>query len=83
MVLGDDVGDPDPPAGVSTRNISASTAGLSTDRLITQLEMTTSTEPSGSGTSSIVPLTNSTLVAPALAALARARSSISSVMSTP
>ncbi len=50
------------PPGVSTRNISASTAGLSVDRLMTQLEMTTSTEPSGSGTSSIVPLRNSTLV---------------------
>jgi hypothetical protein len=71
------------PPGVSTRYISASTAGLSTDRLITQLEITTSTAASGSGTSSMVPVRNSTFVAPALAALPRASSSISSVMSTP
>jgi hypothetical protein len=71
------------PPGTSTRNISASTAGLSADRLITQLEITTSTEASGSGRSSIWPLRNSTLAAPALAALARASSSISPVMSTP
>ena len=56
----------------STRNTSASTAGLSGDRLTTQFEMTTSTEPSASGRSSMVPLRNSTLVAPALAAFARA-----------
>ena len=37
------------PPGESTRNICASTAGLSTDRLITQLEITTSTAASGSG----------------------------------
>src|SRR5215469_14964471 len=41
------------PPGTSTRNISLSTAGLSADRLITQLEITTSTEASGSGTASI------------------------------
>jgi len=51
--------------------------------LITQLEMTTSTAASGSGTSSMVPLRNSTFVAAALVAFARARASISSVMSTP
>jgi len=51
--------------------------------LITQLLITTSTAASGSGTFSMVPLMNSTLVALALAALARASSSISSVMSTP
>jgi len=71
------------PPGVSTRNISASTAALSADKLITQLEITTSTEASGSGTASIWPLTNSTLAAPALAAFCRARASMSSVMSTP
>jgi len=59
------------------------TFGLSADRLMTQFEITTSTVASASGTSSIVPLTNSTLSAPALTALARARASISSVMSTP
>ncbi len=59
------------------------TADLSVDRLMTQLEITTSIEASGSGMSSMLPLTNSTLAAPALAALARARVSISSVMSRP
>jgi hypothetical protein len=42
--------------GLSTRNISEITFGLSTDRLITQLLITTSTDPSGSGVSSIMPL---------------------------
>src|SRR5438874_1157340 len=37
------------PPGLRTREISVSTAGLSGDRLITQLEMTTSTESAGSG----------------------------------
>ncbi len=37
---------------------------------MTQLEMTTSTDPSGSGMSSMVPLRNSTLATPASAALA-------------
>jgi len=50
---------------------------------MTQLEITTSTDVSGSGRASISPLRNSTFAAPALAALARASSSISSVMSTP
>ena len=36
------------------------------DRLMTQLEITTSTDSSGSGTSSMVPLRNSTFSAPAL-----------------
>ncbi|MEJ7705415.1 MAG: hypothetical protein WKF47_18070 [Geodermatophilaceae bacterium] len=39
---------------------------------MTQLEITTSTAASGSGMSSMLPLTNSTFVAPALAAFARA-----------
>src|SRR6516165_7060158 len=71
------------PPGTSTRNISASTAGLSVDRLITQLEITTSTDSSGSGTASICPFRNVTFPAPARAALPRASASISSVMSTP
>ena len=71
------------PPGTSTRNISARTAGLSVDRLITQLEITTSTDASGSGTASIWPLRNVTLPAPAWAAFAWASDSISSVMSTP
>jgi hypothetical protein len=68
---------------LSTRKVSANTAGLSVERLTTQLEMTTSTVPAGSGMASIWPLRKSTLVAPASAALARARASISSVMSSP
>src|SRR6185295_12522320 len=71
------------PPGRSTRKLSAKTAGRSVDRLITQLEMITSTEPSGSGIASICPRRNSTFSAPAAWAFARARSSISSVMSRP
>jgi len=41
------------PPGRSTRNISARTAGLSVDRLSTQLEITTSTLPADSGISSM------------------------------
>ena len=44
------------PPGLSTRAISVSTAGLSVERLITQFEITTSTESAGSGISSITPL---------------------------
>ena len=50
---------------------------------MTQLEMMTSTELSGSGIASIVPLRNSTLVAPALRWFSLASASISSVMSRP
>src|SRR5438093_1155051 len=71
------------PPGFSTRNASRSTASLSLDRLITQFEMMTSTESSGRGIDSIVPLRNSTFVAPALRWFSRARASISSVMSRP
>ena len=71
------------PPGLSTRNASRSTASLSVDRLMTQFEMTTSTELSGSGMCSIVPLRNSTFVAPALRWFSRASASISSVMSRP
>ena len=71
------------PPGFRTRADSRNTAGLSPERLITQLEMITSTESSGSGTSSIVPLTNSTFSTPASRWLRRARFSISSVMSSP
>jgi hypothetical protein len=41
------------------------TVGLSTDKLITQLLITTSTDSFGSGMSSMVPFRNSTLVVPA------------------
>ena len=71
------------PPGRRTRKLSAKTAGRSVDRLITQLEMITSTELSGSGIASIWPSRNSTFSAPAARASARARSSISSVMSSP
>src|SRR5678810_406104 len=71
------------PLGLSTRNASRRTASLSTDRLITQFEMMTSTDWSGSGIASIVPLRNSTFVAPALRWFSRASASMSSVMSRP
>ena len=53
------------PPGLSTRAISSSTAGLSTDRLITQFEMTTSIESAGNGICSITPLRKCTFVTPA------------------
>ena len=74
---------PSRPPGRRTRKHSANTAGRSVDKLITQLEMITSTEPSGSGIASIWPRRNTALCAPASRALARARSSISLVMSRP
>jgi hypothetical protein len=43
------------PPGTSTRHASASTRGLSTDRLSTQLEITTSALPSSTGRSSMYP----------------------------
>ena len=62
------------PPGLSTRNASASTFRLSADRLMTQLEMITSTEASGSGMLSISPLRNSTFSSAGLAlVLARER----------
>ena len=71
------------PPGRRTRAISAKTAALSAARLMTQLLMTTSTSASRTGRASIVPFRNSTLMMPASRAFASARSSISSVMSTP
>ena len=82
-VVRDDVADADPATGSQHRAISPRTAALSVERLMTQLLMTTSTEASPSGIDSIRPLRNSTFVAPASAALWRASSSISSVMSSP
>src|SRR6266853_1920119 len=52
------------PPGLSTRNASRNTLSLSPERLITQFEMITSTELSGSGIFSISPFRNSTLVTP-------------------
>jgi len=44
------------PPGFSARAISAKTFGFSGDRLITQFEITQSTEADSTGNSSIVPL---------------------------
>src|SRR5690606_3979452 len=63
------------PPGLRTLAISEITAGLSADRLMTQLEMTTSMVASSRGMSSMYPSMNSTLVTPASAALRRAASS--------
>src|SRR6266849_5242043 len=71
------------PPGLSTRKASRNTRSLSAERLITQFEMMTSTELSGSGICSISPLKNSTLVAPALRLFSFANASISSVISSP
>src|SRR5688572_11446497 len=71
------------PLGLSTRNASAIARSLSAERLMTQLEMTTSTELSGSGMFSISPFRNSTFVTPARRPFSRASASISSVMSSP
>src|ERR1039458_8109895 len=71
------------PPGLSTRKASVRTRSLSAERLMTQLEMMTSTEASGSGMLSIWPLRNSTFSSPALALLELASASISSVMSRP
>jgi hypothetical protein len=59
IILGDNVASPDPTARCENADISASNLGLSTDKLITQLLITTSTDPSGKETSSIIPFTNS------------------------
>ena len=50
------------PPGLSTRAISVSTAALSVERLMTQFEITTSTESAGNGICSIIPLRKCTLV---------------------
>ena len=64
------------PPGRRTRKVSANTAGLSMERLMTQLEITTSMVLPGNGMASMLPLRNSTLVAPALSAFdGRARAS--------
>jgi hypothetical protein len=62
----------------TTRPISASTAGLSTERLITEFEVTTSTDAAGSGTCSITPLRKIAFRTPASEAVRRAGASISS-----
>ena len=52
------------PPGRRTRAISANTRSFSGERLMTQLEMTQSTEESSTGSSSMMPLRTSTLVKP-------------------
>ena len=52
------------PPGFKTRKASRSTWSLSAERLMTQFEMITSTELSGSGMCSISPFRNSTFSAP-------------------
>jgi len=54
VVLGDDVGDPDPTTRCEDPEHLGEHGGLSVDRLITQLEITTSTALSGSGMFSMV-----------------------------
>src|SRR4029077_19187728 len=66
-----------------TRKASLMTAPLSSARLMTQFEITTSTDASGRGTFSMVPLRNVALVTPDRSRLAFASASISSVMSRP
>ena len=58
------------PPGFSTRAISRNTAGLSGARLMTQLQITQSTEASGSGSVSIVARWNSTFVSAGLRGVA-------------
>ncbi len=55
------------PPVCSTRNTSRKTCGLSVERLMTQLEITTSTEASSTGRASIVPSRNSTFARPVVA----------------
>src|SRR5260370_11393699 len=71
------------PPGRKTRNASLMTAPLSSARLMTQFEMTTSTDASGRGTFSVVPLRNVAWLTPDRSRFAFASASISSVMSIP
>ena len=71
------------PPGLSTRIASRKTAPLSGDRLITQFEMMTSTDASGTGRCSISPNRNSTFVASIRRALSRALVTISGVAFRP
>src|SRR5579863_6112212 len=61
------------PPGRSTRKASRRTLSLSAERLMTQLEMMTSTELSGSGIFSISPLKNSAFSIPDFFWFSRAR----------
>jgi hypothetical protein len=74
---------PTRPPGFSTRAISVSTTGLSVERLITQFEITTSTESAGNGICSMIRFRKCTFVTPASRAFRCASASISSVISSP
>lgn len=69
--------------GIRTAFYFGIVCGREPDRLMTQLEITTSTERSGSGICSMSPLMNSAFATPASRRFSRARASISSVMSSP
>ncbi|MCG3775159.1 MAG: hypothetical protein JW395_1988 [Nitrospira sp.] len=75
------------PPGFNTRAISAHTCSLSGDKLITQFDITTSTDASDTGRCSISPSRNSTLSSPVrslyVTVFRRALPNISGVMSTP
>ena len=71
------------PPCFKARKASSNTLSFWDERLMTQLEMMTSTAPSSSGRFSIYSRRNSTLLSPAFAALARALCIISGVISTP
>ena len=64
------------PPGLRTRNASLNTLSLSAERLITQLEMMTSTELSGRGICSISAFRKSTLLTPALRLFSLAKASV-------
>ena len=71
------------PPGLRTRQASVSTRSLAGDRLMAQLEITTSALASSTGRASILPRRNSRLVRPASAACRVAKLIISGVRSTP
>ena len=71
------------PPGLSTRAISRNTFVFSGERLITQFEITQSTELLSTGRSSMRPLRTSTLVSLPARMFSFALAIISSVMSTP
>ena len=66
FAAGDHVGNGEASPGFRTRKASRRTLSLSAERLMTQLEMMTSTELSGSGMFSISPFRNSTFSMPDL-----------------
>lgn len=71
------------PPGLKTRNASANTRLFSGERLMTQLEIMTSTLSFVTGSASISPRRNSTLVNPFFSAFLRAFANMSGVISTP